>query len=45
MKTMKKEYRKPEMKVYEIESNNILTSSLDYSVNNDIPEDYNDDML
>ena len=42
---MKKEYRKPEMKVYEIESNNILTSSLDYSVNNDIPEDYNDDML
>ena len=42
---MKKEYRKPEMKVYEIESNNILTSSLDYSVNNDIPEEYNDDML
>ena len=45
MKTMKKEYRKPEMKVYEIESNNILTSSLDYSVNNDIPEEYNEDML
>ena len=42
---MKKEYRKPEMKVYEIESNNILTSSLDYSVNNDIPEEYNEDML
>ena len=40
---MKKEYRKPEMKVYEIESNNILTSSLDYSVNNDIPD--NEDML
>ena len=45
MKTMKKEYRKPEMKVYEIESNNILTSSFDYSVNNDIPEEYNEDML
>ena len=41
---MKKEYRKPEMKVYEIESNNILTASLDYSVN-DVPEDLNDDML
>ena len=45
MKTMKKEYRKPKMEVYEIESNNILTSSLDYSVNNDIPEEYNEDML
>lgn len=44
MKTMKKEYRKPKMEVYEIESNNILTSSLDYSVN-DVPEDLNDDML
>lgn len=42
---MKKEYRKPKMEVYEIESNNILTSSLDYSVNNDIPEEYNEDML
>ena len=42
MKTMKKEYRKPEMKVYEIESKNILTSSLDYSVH-DIPD--NEDML
>lgn len=41
---MKKEYRKPEMKVYEIESNNILTSSFDYSVNK-MPEVYNDDML
>ena len=40
---MKKEYRKPEMKVYEIESNNILTSSLNYV--NGIPEDENDDML
>lgn len=44
MKTMKKEYRKPKMKVYEIESNNILTSSLEYSVNG-MPEEYNDDML
>lgn len=44
MKTMKKEYRKPEMKVYEIESNNILTSSFDYSVNG-MPEDQNGDML
>ena len=44
MKTMKKEYRKPKMEVYEIESNNILTSSLDYSVN-DTPEDLNNDML
>ena len=40
---MKKEYRKPKMEVYEIESKNILTSSLDYV--NDIPEEYNDDML
>ena len=32
------------MKVYEIESNTILTSSLDYSVN-DVPEDLNNDML
>ena len=44
MKTMKKEYRKPKMKVYEIESNNILTSSLDYSVNG-MPGDENGDML
>ena len=43
MKNMKKEYRKPEMKVYEIESNNILTSSLDYV--NGMPEDKNGDML
>ena len=43
MKTMKKEYRKPEMKVYEIESNNILTSSFDYV--NGMPEDQNGDML
>ena len=43
MKTMKKEYRKPKMKVYEIESNNILTSSLDYV--NGMPEDKNGDML
>ena len=41
---MKKEYRKPEMKVYEIESNNILTSSLDYSVN-EKPLESNEDML
>ena len=39
---MKKEYRKPKMEVYEIESKNILTSSLDYSVD-DIPD--NEDML
>ena len=41
---MEKEYRKPKMKVYKIESNNILTSSLDYSVN-DMPLDENGDML
>ena len=41
---MKKEYRKPKMEVYEIESNNILTSSLDYSVNG-MPGDENGDML
>ena len=40
---MKKEYRKPEMKVYEIESKNILTSSLNYM--NGMPEDENGDML
>lgn len=43
MKTMKKEYRKPEMKVYEIESNNILTSSLNHV--NGMPGDENEDML
>ena len=43
MKTMKKEYMKPEMKVYEIESNNILTSSFDYV--NGMPEDKNGDTL
>ena len=41
---MKKEYRKPKMKVYEIESNNILTASFDYSVNG-MPGDENGDML
>ena len=40
---MKKEYRKPEMKVYEIDSNTSLTSSLNYV--NGMPEDQNGDML
>ena len=41
---MKKEYMKPQMKVYEVKCSKFLTASFDYSVN-ESPDDMNNDML
>ena len=41
---MKKEYMKPQMKVYEVKCSKFLTASFDYSVN-EFPGDENNEML
>ena len=42
---MKKNYIKPEMKVYEIETPQLLAASSDPALHNDGPVDGNDDIL
>ena len=42
---MKKEYMKPQMKVYEVKCSKFLTASFDYSVNDGLPGDDNNEML